>query len=206
MNRGHYLISLLIVIVAFGAFAWRFEKKKPRTREMVLVSVLTTLAVAGRVAFFMLPEFKPTASLVIITGVCFGKETGFLVGALSALVSNFFFGQGPWTPWQMLAFGMLGFCAGLLFCRKKKVVEKKLLCLYGFLSVLIIYGGIVNPASLLMYSNEITKEALISVFATGFPYDLLHAGFTAICLWGISDVMREKLERIKRKYGMLYNN
>jgi hypothetical protein len=84
---------------------------------MVIIAVLCGIAVAGRAAFFMLPQFKPVVAIVIIAGASLGAESGFIVGALSGFVSNFIFGQGPWTPWQMFAFGMIGFIAGLLFCK-----------------------------------------------------------------------------------------
>ena len=85
-----------------------FENRRPQAREVVVIAVMAALAVAGRAAFFMLPQFKPTAAIVIIAGVGLGAEAGFLTGALAGFVSNFFFGQGPWTPWQMFAFGIPG--------------------------------------------------------------------------------------------------
>ena len=72
-----------------------------------------------------MPQFKPVVALVIIAGVCFGGETGFLVGAVTGFVSNFFFGQGPWTPWQMFALGIVGFIGGILF--KKGFLRKDVL-------------------------------------------------------------------------------
>lgn len=173
---------------------------------MVLVAVLSALTVASRVVFFMVPQFKPMAAMIIISAVCFGRETGFLVGTVSLLASNFFFGQGPWTPWQMLAFGLIGYVAGAFFCRKNKngkKISKPGLCVFGFFAVMIIYGGILNPASLLMYSNEITPGAVWAAYVSGFPLDLLHAGCTVLFLWILSDTMREKLERVKKKYGLL---
>ena len=96
-------------------FAFAFENRKPKARELVIISSLCAIGVVGRTAFFMLPQFKPVAAIVIISGVAFGGETGFLVGAITAFVSNFFFGQGPWTPWQMFSFGIIGFLAGIMF-------------------------------------------------------------------------------------------
>jgi hypothetical protein len=112
-----YLLALGIILVALALIVVRFEGRKPRAREIVVLAVMTALAVAGRAAFFMLPQFKPVAALVIISGVALGAESGFLVGVLAAFVSNFIFGQGPWTPFQMLAFGLIGLLAGLLFYR-----------------------------------------------------------------------------------------
>lgn len=121
--RHYYLISLAIICVALAVFALRFEGRKPRAREVVVIAVLVALAVAGRAAFFMVPQFKPVAALVIIAGVALGAETGFLVGVLSGFVSNFVFGQGPWTPFQMIGFGLLGLLAGLVFSRWRAAAE-----------------------------------------------------------------------------------
>lgn len=203
MSRTYYLLSVLILLAAFLLFAWKFERKRPRTREVILISVLSALAVAGRVLFFMIPQFKPMAALIIITALCCGKETGFLVGTVSALVSNFFFGQGPWTPWQMMAFGLIGYVTGMLFHKKQKKVSRQILCIYGFFVVLLLYGGIMNPASLLMYSGRVTWPSVLAVYASGLPFDLIHAGSTAIFLWLLSDAMRDKLDRIRKKYGLL---
>ena len=99
--RLHYAISLLIIICAMIPFFMVFEKRKPQARELIIIATLSAIAVAGRAAFFMLPNFKPVCAIVIIAGVCFGAESGFLVGAVSGFVSNCFFGQGSHTPWQM---------------------------------------------------------------------------------------------------------
>ncbi|MBQ9108630.1 MAG: ECF transporter S component, partial [Oscillospiraceae bacterium] len=92
-----------------------FEGRKPKPRELVVIAVLCAIGVAGRGAFFMLPQFKPVLALTIIAGVAFGGEAGFLVGAVTMLVSNMIFSQGPWTPWQMFSMGAIGFLSGVLF-------------------------------------------------------------------------------------------
>lgn len=107
-DRKYYFISLLIVIYTMIPFAMVFENRKPQARELIVIAVLAAIAVAGRAAFFMLPQFKPVVAIVIIAGVSLGAEAGFLVGAVAGFVSNFFFGQGPWTPWQMFCFGIIG--------------------------------------------------------------------------------------------------
>ncbi len=202
-DRKYYFISLLIIFETVLPFCMIFENRKPQAREIVVISVLCALAVAGRTAFFMLPEFKPVVALVIIAGVCFGGETGFLVGAVTGFVSNFFFGQGPWTPWQMFAFGIIGFLAGIFFRKGIMRRTRPTLCIFGFLTTLIIYGGIMNTATVIMSSNIITKEMLISAYVVGFPIDLIHALSTGIFLWFLSNPMIEKLERIKIKYGLV---
>ena len=114
-NRKYYFISMLVILETMLPFVMIYEGRKPQARELIVIAVLCAIGVAGRAAFFMLPQFKPVVAIVIISGVAFGGEAGFLVGAMTGFVSNFFFGQGPWTPWQMFAFGIIGFLAGVLF-------------------------------------------------------------------------------------------
>ena len=116
-DRSYYAVSLIIIALCMVPFALVFEGRKPMARELVVIAVMVAIAVAGRAAFFMVPQFKPVVAIVIIAGAALGAESGFAVGALSGFVSNFIFGQGPWTPWQMFAFGIIGFLAGLIFYR-----------------------------------------------------------------------------------------
>lgn len=204
-DRKYYFISLMIIFEILIPFFMGFEGRKPQIRELIIISVLSAVAVAGRTAFYMLPQFKPVAALVIIAGVCFGGETGFLVGAITAFVSNFFFGQGPWVPWQMFAFGLIGFLSGILFKIGLIRGKKTSLSVFGFIATLVIYGGIINPSSLLMMQAEINAEAVISSYVMGFPFDLIHAVSTAFFLWFISEPMIEKMERVKSKYGLIGN-
>ncbi|MBQ9758073.1 MAG: ATP-binding cassette domain-containing protein [Clostridia bacterium] len=202
-DRKYYFISLLIIIETMIPFCLVFESRKPEARELVVISVLCAIAVAGRAAFFMLPQFKPVVALIIITGVCFGGETGFLVGAVTGFVSNFFFGQGPWTPWQMFAFGIIGFIAGILF--RKGLIRKTRgsLCVFGFVATFVIYGGIMNLSSVLQVSAKLTPKVIAAAYISGAPLDLIHAAATAFFLWFISGTFVEKLERVKTKYGLI---
>lgn len=202
-DRSYYIISLLVIVYSMIPFILVFEKRKPQARELIIIAVLSAIAIAGRAAFFMLPEFKPVVAIVIIAGVCFGGEAGFLVGAVSGFVSNFFFGQGPWTPWQMFCFGIIGFLAGVLF--KKGVLPKKKLplCIFGGLATFVIYGGIINLSSISLFGGSFTGPALLAVYASGVPFDLVHATATVFFLFILARPMIEKLERIKKKFGML---
>ena len=201
-DRRFYLISLVLLFLAMLPFALLFEKRKPEARELIVISVLCGIAVAGRVAFFMLPQIKPIVAIVIIAGIVFGPESGFLVGAMSGFVSNFFFGQGPWTPWQMFCLGIIGFLAGVLF--KKGLLPRTVLpiCIFGGLATLVIYGGLINIGAALMFSAGFNWEILLAFYGTGLPFDLAHAIATVIFLWILARPMIEKLERIKVKYGM----
>lgn len=202
-DRKYFVISLAIAVYCMLPFFLIFEGRKPQARELLTIAVLVAIAVAGRAAFFMVPSFKPVVAVTIISAVCFGAESGFLVGALSMLSSNMLFGQGPWTPWQMFAAGIIGFLAGILFQKGWLKARKISLCIYGFLATVFIYGGIMNPASLVMTSYAITKRNLLAIYMSGLPVDLVHASATVIFLWVAGKPMIEKLERIKVKYGMI---
>ncbi|GAF08833.1 ECF transporter S component [Paenibacillus pini] len=181
-DRKYYFISLLIVLYTIVPFAMVFEQRKPQARELIVIAVLSAIAVAGRGAFFMLPQFKPVVAIVIIAGVSLGPEAGFLVGAVTGFVSNFFFGQGPWTPWQMFCFGIIGFLAGILFKKGLLKKTKISLCLFGGLSTFIIYGGIINIGSLLMFTSHFTWKALLATYISGFWFDMVHAIATVFFL------------------------
>ena len=202
-DKKYYFISLLIILETIIPFCMIFEARKPQARELIIISVLCAVGVGGRAAFAMLPQFKPVVALVILAGVCFGGETGFLVGAVTGFVSNFFFGQGPLTPWQMFGFGIIGFLAGICFKKGLLRKTKASLCIFGFMATLLIYGGIMNPASLIVSQSKLNREMLLSSYMVGFPFDMVHALSTAFFLWFISEPMIDKLERIKVKYGLV---
>ncbi|CAM4386547.1 energy-coupling factor transport system substrate-specific component [Paenibacillus endophyticus] len=202
-DRKYYFISLLIVLYTMIPFALVFEKRKPQARELIVIAVLAAIAVAGRSAFFMLPQFKPVVAIVIIAGVSFGAEAGFLVGATAGFVSNFFFGQGPWTPWQMFCFGIIGFLAGILFQKGLLKKTKLSLCVFGGLSTFFVYGGIINAGSVTMFSSEFSWKTLAASYVSGFWFDIVHASATVLFLFVLARPMLEKLDRIKTKYGLI---
>lgn len=200
-NKKYYLTSLIIVLLAMLPFFVRFEGRRPQVRELVLLAVMTALAVAGRAAFYWLPQFKPVCAIVILTAVAFNAGAGFITGAAAGLISNMFFGQGPWTPWQMLGFGLVGYLGGLMFYNRE--VKPLPLALYGFFSVLIVYGLLLDTGSLLMYSPEPTWAALLGMYASGFVPNLVHAAGTVVFLLLLRKPIIYKLRRVKTKYGIL---
>ena len=202
-GRNYYVISLLILLECMLPFFLVFESRKPQARELVVVAVLCAIGVAGRAMFFMLPEFKPVTALTIIAGVAFGGETGFLVGAMTMLVSNMLFSQGPWTPWQMFAMGIIGFFAGILFHKRMPGRDKRMLAMFGAAAALFIYGGIMNPASALMWTHTVDLKLMLAYYISGFPMDCVHAAATAFFLWIAAEPMLEKLARVKTKYGLV---
>ena len=202
-GRKYLVTSVLIVLETMIPFFVAFEGRKPQARELVILSVLSALAIGGRAVFFALPGFKPVAALVILTGVAFGAEAGFLVGAVTMLVSNVLFGQGPWTPWQMFAMGTIGLTAGILFRKGLLNRDRLSLSVFGGVSIFIIYGGILNPNSVWMYQSEPTLKMILTTYITGIPADAVHAMATVFFLWFLSESMLEKLDRVKVKYGLI---
>ena len=168
------------------------------------LAVMTALAVVGRLAFFMTPQVKPCAAIIIITGVMLGRQSGFLCGALTAFVSGFFFGQGPWTPWQMIAFGIIGFLSGVLFSKKniKYAYNKWIISIYGFLATFVIYGFILDTATVFMYTDTPKTETFVATYLSGIGFNLIHATSTFVVLFLISNATIKKLERLKIKYKM----
>ncbi len=202
-DRKYYFISLLIILETMLPFVMIFEGRKPQARELVIIASLCGIGVAGRAAFFMLPQFKPVAAMVIISSVAFGGESGFLVGAMTMFLSNMLYGQGPWTPWQMFAMGVIGFLSGVLFRKGLLRRDRVSLAVFGGVSVFLVYGGIMNPASVLMFQSKVSWPMIITSWVTGAPFDLIHAAATVFFLLVMGEPMLEKLDRIKVKYGLV---
>jgi len=205
LGGQHYNITTLLVLLeCMLPFLLVYESRKPQARELVTVATLCAIGVAGKSLFFMLPQFKPVMALTIIAGVALGGETGFLVGAVTMLVSNLFFGQGPWTPWQMFSMGIIGFLAGVLFRKGWLARSRQALAVFGAFAAVFIYGGIMNPASAIMWNVQaLNWDMLLAYYVSGLPMDLVHAGATVIFLLLAAEPMLEKLDRIKVKYGLI---
>lgn len=206
-DRVYYVISVLVAIYSLVPFFVGFERRKPQLRELVVIAVLIALGVIGRQAFFMLPQMKPVLAISIIAGASLGPGAGFLVGAMIAFVSNFFFGQGPWTPWQMMALGLAGMFAGLIFQkwnrreRKPSRLHKISACVFGLLSG-YFYGLVVDLWTLFGYIEKPSLSAYLIVKSTAVWFDTVLAISTFVFLWVLYAPMIKKLNRIKLKYGM----
>ena len=199
-DRSSVFIGICIITLSMLPFALVFEGRRPQARELILIAVMSAIAVVGRMAFFMVPQFKPVTAVVIITGIGLGAEAGFLTGVVSGFISNFFFGQGPWTPWQMFAFGIIGFIAGLIF-RKKK--NKYVICIYGGIATFFIYGMIMDVSSVLNFTGKLTRTTVKASLISGIPFNMIHGISTAFFLFVLFKPMESKLERMKKKYGIL---
>ena len=222
----HQAAALDMVVVVgslllfFGAYEWR----RPTLRETMPVVVLAALAAAGRILFAPLPDVKPVSAICILAGAVFGRQNGFMVGALAALVSNFFFGQGAWTPWQMYGWGLVGYLAGVLFYAKpggegQAVAERGAagqgvagqglaqrgpawgVYAYGFASG-ILFGLVMNLWSILGFFQPQTLAEGLALWALALPLDVVHGiatvGFLVV-LWA---PWRRKLLRLRAVYGL----
>lgn len=208
-NRKYYLTSLLVIFLTLAAFFLRFEKRKPQARELAVLAVMCALAVASRAVFAAIPHFKPTLAIIMITGIAFGAEAGFLTGAVSALASNFIFGQGPWTPWQMFAYGVGGLVAGLLMhwgvLHKLPHGKRDLILMpvVGFLSIVLIVGPLLDTCALVTMSGKIGIGSAGAIYLSGLPVNLIHGAATALTFLLVGKPLLEMLHRIQVKYGVL---
>lgn len=200
-NKSSGIISAAVLTECLLPFFIAFEGKKPKAAELAVLATVCAAGVAGRAAFFMLPQFKPVMALAIIVGVSLGAESGFLVGAVTMLVSNIMFSQGPWTPWQMLSMGIIGFLAGLLADGGLLPLRRAPLAVFGGVCAVVIYGGIMNPASVLMYSPQaLNLKTLLASYASGVALDVVHGLATAFFLFVAAEPLMKMLRRIKSKY------
>lgn len=199
---GNYAAaSFLFIILAMVPFFASFERRRPMARELVPIAVLSAIAALGRVAFAAFPDVKPTSAVTIISGIVFGPEAGFMTGATAAVTSNIFFGQGPYTPWQMFAWGIMGFCAGL-FSRGGLLRGRVSICVFGFIWG-ILYGWIMDVWQVLGYVNPINFKSVLITFAASFYLDLTHAIATSAFLLILAKPWIKILGRVKKKYGLL---
>lgn len=199
-DRKYYFISVMIILLACIPFVLAFERRKPQPREILIIAVMSAISVAGRCLFIVTPGFKPVSAITAITGFSLGAEAGFLTGATSALVSNMFFGQGPWTPFQMFTWGMIGFIAGLL--GKTGQMHKKIpLILFGIFAGIFFSFGMDIWGSLSTY-GVFSWEAYVLALSTAVPFTIIYAVSNILFLLLLAKPIREKLERVKMKYGI----
>ena len=198
---NYYIVSVVILIASMLPFFVSYEQKKVTARDITLTATLIALAVVSRAAFYLVPQVKPIAAVVIVSAVCLGAHKGYIVGAFSAFVSNFIFGQGMWTPFQMVALGTVGLLAGLIFRWLK--VNRYTLSTVGFVLATVVYGAIVDMSTVLSaYGNNVTLKGALSIYASGAVFSLVFGGATAVFLFLFGMPFITKIERISKKYGL----
>lgn len=194
-EKKHIFVSLSVALLSVVLFVTGFEKKQTGTRRQVLVSIMIALSIVGR----LIPFFKPVTAITIITAIYLGGEAGFLVGSFSALLSNFYFGQGPWTPFQMLAWGLIGLFAG--FLAKPLQKSKTALIIYGVLSG-VAFSFIMDVWTVIWYNGGFNISLYLAALTTAIPHTVLYSFSNFIFLLLLSKPFGEKLNRIKIKYGV----
>lgn len=192
-------ISLCVAILSCLPLFYCFERKESSSKELSVLAVLIAISAAGRFIFAWLPGFKPVTAITVITAVWLGKEPGFIVGALSAVVSNFYFGQGPWTPFQMFAWGILGFISGLLSKPLQK--NKLLLCIWG-VAAGVLYSFTMDIWTTLWADGGFNLSRYAASVISAFPVTVEYAISNVIFLLLLANPIGEKLKRLKIKYGL----
>ena len=154
-------------------------------------------------AFVFIPYFKAITGVIMITGIAFGAQAGFLTGAIAAFASNFFFSQGPWTPWQMFAYGFAGFWAGLIFHGRQKWCKPWILGIFGFLSILLLVGPMLDCCTVFTVLSKLTWKNVLFIFGQGVPVNTVHGIGCGVTLMVLTKPLLYKLNRIQKKYGMM---
>lgn len=175
-----------------------FESARHKARDLMPVIVMTALAVAGRLIFAPIPSVRPVTAIIIITGLCFGREEGFISGALTMLVSNIFFGQGPWTLWQMYGLGLVGYLAGAMGSRG--LLKSRLaIAVFGF-AMPFLYGFILDTWTFVGFVAGMSSSSMIATYTAGFFTNLAGAISTVVFLLPIAISWPKMFGRIKEKY------
>lgn len=202
-GRWYYLTSTLVILEIMLPFFAGFEARKPQPRELVTLAVMAALATVSRVALVAVPYFKAITGIIMITGIAFGAQAGFLTGAIAAFASNFFFSQGPWTPWQMFAYGFAGFWAGLCFYNRPRFCKPRILGPFGFLSVVLLIGPLLDCCTVFTVLSKLTWAGALVIFGRGLPVNLIHGLGCGVTLVLLTKPLLYKLHRLQVKYGMM---
>ena len=192
----------LIIIELMIPFFMAFEGRKPQARELVVIAVMCAIAISGRVAI-PIPNFKATFALIMLAGIAFGPEAGFMVGAITAFASNFFYGQGSYTPWQMFGYGAGGMLAGFAFAKNRLPRKPWVMAAFGFFAVILWVGPLLDCSHIFLMITNINWASVAATFVSGFYVNVSQAICTVLVMLLFGNPLLEKLDRIKIKYGMM---
>ena len=201
-GRTYYLLSALVALEILIPFFMAFEGRRPQPRELVTVAVMAAFVTIARVAV-PLPSFKPTFAVIMLSGIAFGPETGFIVGALGALGSDFFYGQGPFTPWQMMAYGMAGLLAGFVFQRNWLPRKNWVMGVFCFICTVLFIGPLLDTSTVTIIASKFTWENLLPLYASGFPVNVMQGTCSFLTMFFFGNAILEKLDRVRTQYGMM---
>jgi energy-coupling factor transport system substrate-specific component len=196
------LLTALVAISSFVPFFVDFERSKPTPAEIMPVVVLSAAAVVGRVILAPIPNFQPVSALVIFTGLYFGRRSGYLMGAFAALISNMILGQGMWTPWQMYAWGAMGFVCGLLAEKGVLRPDRKVrVYVYGVIAS-FLYGLVLDSWFIVGFVADVNALSALTAYGAGAIMNVSHISATVIFLALTLGPLGRKIERVKTKYGI----
>jgi energy-coupling factor transport system substrate-specific component len=195
------VFTLAVLLSLFLSYLY-FEKSNLGTKEIALIATLSTFAAVARAAFAALPNIKPTTFIVAISGYVFGPYEGFLIGSTAGFISNIFLGQGPWTPWQMFSWGLIGAISGLLGKRNKRISAEtfSVICfIYGFL-----FNWIMNLWHVLGFIKPISLKTIVLAYLSGLTFDIMHAASSFIFCIIFYESFLKVLKRFKRRLEITY--
>lgn len=196
-EKQYAFITASVAILVCCAFFLSFEKNEHSVQTLTIIASLTAISIISRIIFAPLQSFKPVTAIIIIAAIYFGGEAGFMVGAMTALISNFYFSQGPWTPFQMLAWGLIGFFAGIFSNTLKK--NKAWLIIYGAFAG-ILYSMLMDIYSVLWFDGGFNLSRYIVTAASSLRFTVIYAVSNIIFLFILAKPIGKKLGRIKNKY------
>lgn len=202
LSFSYYLSTSSTIVLIFIMLLVDFEFRQIKALELSILALMTGLAVGSRLAFAWLPYFKPIGGLIVISGLAFGPTYGFFVGAFSMLISNMFFGQGPWTPWQMLAFGILGFLASLI---KPRFRKRLFMTLSSFFLIVLVTGPILDTSSVLFYTEKFSFKTAVPIYLAGLPVNIYLGLSTGLFIFLFGEEILFYLEKLKGKYKLFEN-
>ena len=198
-GKKYAFFSLVVVLLACVPFFLSFERKRQSSTRLVLIAVMTALSVAGRLLFAPIASFKPVAAMVILTGMYFGGEAGFMTGAMTAVLSNFYFSQGAWTPFQMFSWGFIGLLSGILAEPLKR--NRWLLYGFGFLSG-ALFSLLMDVYTVFSMGNRFNLPLYFTKVASSAPVTIVYCVSNVIFLLLLAKPIGRRLQRIKDKYGI----
>ena len=195
--NGFTVALVCAVIIILGYFLC-FELKKPSVQRIMPIVILVALGSVGRIVFAFIPQVQPTTVIVIIAGAALGSSDGFMTGALCALVSNVILGQGPWTPFQMIAWGLVGALAGLI-AKIKYGDTFPVMTIYSAIAA-VMYSILMDMYTVMTFWEGMTLKYALTIFSAGIVFNVLHMIGNVIFMLILFVPFNHMLKRVKRKY------
>lgn len=198
-GKYYDVASLIAAFLSCIPFYITFEKSKATSKEIMLVALMTAFSVCGRIMFSFIPFFKPITAFTIISGMYLSAPAGFICGSFSALISNIYFGQGPWTLFQMISWGLIGFISGVI---GEKLLEKRIiLVIYAFISG-VLFSLIMDLWTILNIDKEFNFSRYIIQLISSFPIMIIYSLSNIVFLILLQKPIGKKIKRAKKRYGI----